>query len=147
MSGSESRELIQWREAQRWLAKADEDLAAARVLIGGSLADPAAFHVQQAVEKALKALLVAANQEIRRTHDLETLSSEVSKHWPSLASLASSLTSVSEWYLISRYPDMEEMTPTLDEIAGVLGQVELLIREIKAKAPSPVSKPGPTDKP
>jgi HEPN domain-containing protein len=82
MSGSEPYELIQWREARRWLAKAEEDLAAARLLLAGQLSDPAAFHAQQALEKALKALAVAAGRDFRHTHDLETLTAEVNKDWP-----------------------------------------------------------------
>lgn len=52
----------QWAEAGRWLAKADEDIAVAELALDHAppLVDPAAFHCQQAAEKILKALLVAA---------------------------------------------------------------------------------------
>jgi len=146
MSGSEPQELIQWREAQRWLLKADEDLAAARLLIAGGLIDPAAFHVQQALEKALKALLVAAGKDIRRTHDLETLAAAANNYWPSLVASLSSFAGVSEWYLISRYPDMDEIAPTRDEVEEVLGQFEALLQQIKARAPAfPAARQKPTD--
>jgi HEPN domain-containing protein len=63
-------------EAETWLAYAGEDLAAAKLLVAsddlpGRLA---CFHAQQAVEKALKAALVARRVEFPYTHDLEVLS-------------------------------------------------------------------------
>jgi HEPN domain-containing protein len=43
---------------REWLAKADEDLAAAQALLAHpELTNIVAFHAQQAVEKALKAAL------------------------------------------------------------------------------------------
>ena len=68
MSGSEPPPLVQWREALRWLAYAAEDqrvahfIAAEEGLLGGT-----AFHVQQATEKVLKALLVAQQYTHRST--------------------------------------------------------------------------------
>jgi HEPN domain-containing protein len=69
MSGDEAQDLIQWREALRWLAKAAEDVAAVRILAREGVTALAALHVQQAVEKILRALLVAAREDVRRTHD------------------------------------------------------------------------------
>ncbi len=135
MSGIEPPEPVQWKEAQRWLAKAAQELAAARSLLEGRLADPAAGHGQQGLEQAGKPLTVAADQDIRRTHDLETLAAEASRFWPSLVSSPYSLASVSEWYLVSRYPDFGEITLGLGEIAEALGQIELLIEQIKSPVP------------
>ena len=57
MSADDPQAIIQWREALLWLAKADADIVDARTLLAGAQLDLAAFHVQQALEKALKALL------------------------------------------------------------------------------------------
>ena len=86
MSGPEPQYLVQWEEALRWLAKAAEDLAAGRLLADEGMRDPAAFHVQQALEKVLKALLVAAAEDLRKTHDLESLAQIANQHWPALIS-------------------------------------------------------------
>ena len=57
-----------------WLAKADSDLAAARLLLQAhGLADIVCFHAQQAVEKLLKAILASSEKPIPRTHNLEEL--------------------------------------------------------------------------
>jgi|SRR5579884_865129 len=142
MSGNEPPELIQWREASRWPAKAEEDLAAARLLIAGSLFDPAAFHVQQALEKALKALLIAAGRDMRRTHDLETLLADVHQAWPSRISVPPTLAHVSEWYLRSRYPDLDELPPNPHEIDDALLQIGALTEAVKALAPPTLRQSG-----
>jgi hypothetical protein len=62
-------------EARRWLAYAQQDLAAANVLL--SHVDVprriACFHAQQGVEKALKASLVGSDIEFLKTHDVVVL--------------------------------------------------------------------------
>ena len=63
--------------ALRWMEKANSDLAVARlVLQRGPEMEPwlAAYHAQQAVEKSLKALLIARSIEPSRKHDLVELS-------------------------------------------------------------------------
>ena len=57
-----------------WLAKAESDLSAANWMLGGEGPfDTACFHAQQAIEKALKALLAFNAQPIPRSHDLDEL--------------------------------------------------------------------------
>ena len=62
-------------EARDWLARADEDLAAAARLIQTPppLLGTASYHAQQAAEKALKAFLAAHDTAFRPTHNLEEL--------------------------------------------------------------------------
>ena len=58
-----------------WFDKAERDLASASRLLDGTppYLDTAAYHCQQAGEKALKAFLAAHGQPIRRVHDLVLL--------------------------------------------------------------------------
>lgn len=76
MSTPEHREV-----SQLLLRKAQEDLGAANVLVATeNQADHIiGFHLQQAVEKALKAALVEHAVEIPRTHDLGYLIEVLSK--------------------------------------------------------------------
>ena len=62
-------------EIQEWLAKADEDKLVAEVLLksGEELTLPCMFHLQQMLEKLLKALIIARGNSIERTHDLDRL--------------------------------------------------------------------------
>ena len=61
--------------AELFLRKAASDLAAARALAGDAAQDDdvVGFHAQQAVEKALKAVVVVLSLEIPRSHDLGLL--------------------------------------------------------------------------
>lgn len=58
------------RLTRQWLAKAERDLLAAERALNGSppLRDVAAFHWQQAAEKALKAFLTWHHRPFRKTH-------------------------------------------------------------------------------
>ena len=67
----------------------------------------AAFHLQQAVVKVLKALLVDARQEVRKTHDIDTLVAMARPHWPHLIPIQFPLSFVSYWYITSRYPSAD----------------------------------------
>ena len=62
-------------EIQEWLAKADEDKLVAEVLLksGEELTLPCMFHLQQMLEKLLKALIISSGEPIERTHDLDRL--------------------------------------------------------------------------
>jgi HEPN domain-containing protein len=61
--------------AKVWLAKAQSDLATARLLIKGSerYLDTGSYDCQQAAEKAIKAWLTAAEVTFIKTHSLEIL--------------------------------------------------------------------------
>jgi HEPN domain-containing protein len=65
----------QLEEAQRLLRLAERDRETFEILANSDKRSHAAagFHAQQAVEKALKALLCLRDLDFPRTHDLETL--------------------------------------------------------------------------
>ena len=135
MSEGEAQSVLQWREALLWLAKADADIAAARTLLLAGQPDPAAFHVQQAVEKALKALLVAAAQDVRRTHDIDQLATLVRSHWPVVVPAPFTLAAVTQWYVAMRYPGPDEVPLTAEEVSEALDAVVLLVAAAMALAP------------
>ncbi len=56
-----------------WLKIARRDLEAARVLGANALYGTAAFHCQQAAEKAIKGFLVYHDQEFGMTHNIGEL--------------------------------------------------------------------------
>ncbi len=77
--------------ARAWLAKARHDLENARLLIlqEKRLLDIAAYHCQQAAEKALKAYLTAKDCVFPKTHILETLLASCIPFHSSFATLQS----------------------------------------------------------
>ena len=78
-------------EARRWLAIVEEDLDVAIAAAGLSRLDSCAYHVQQAAEKLIKALLVLAAEPFRRTHDLDDLAARLLPLYPQFASQADSV--------------------------------------------------------
>ena len=56
-----------------WVRKAEEDAAVAEWASGAGHYDAACFHAQQAVEKYLKALLVAQGRDFPKSHALRPL--------------------------------------------------------------------------
>jgi HEPN domain-containing protein len=64
-----------FEEARRWWAVAAEDLRVVRACLAMEPPSPgnAAYHCQQAAEKTMKGLLVAAGVGFRKIHDLDEL--------------------------------------------------------------------------
>jgi HEPN domain-containing protein len=97
------------RIARRWMAKAEEDLAAAERLLSldDSLAAVVCFHGQQAVEKLLKALLVFAGVPFARTHDVIQLVQMLPGHL-ALTIPLSDLAPLNRYAVEARYPIGDE---------------------------------------
>lgn len=93
-------------QTREWLAKASSDLRAAEATARTSppLFEHAVFHCQQAVEKALKALLVFHDQPFRKTHSLEELGRLCVAIDASLGDLVDRVTYMSAYAWMYRYP-------------------------------------------
>jgi HEPN domain-containing protein len=65
-------EQVQRDLVRQWIQKADQDLAAAEILLkdGDRFRPVIAFHSQQSVEKYLKAVLVRHQVYFPKTHDI-----------------------------------------------------------------------------
>lgn len=136
MSEADPQDIIQWQDALRWLDRAADDIRAVHSLLRDGIAMQAAFHLQQAIEKTLKALLVAARQDVRKTHDLDTLAESNRAHWPALVPSPFALRHVSRWYIISRYPGDDAVGPTAAEVQAALPEVEALFSAVIDRAPA-----------
>jgi HEPN domain-containing protein len=94
-----------------WLRYARSDLAVAQLSAPPTvLFETLCFHLQQAAEKALKAVLIQLGVSIARTHNLKTLMELVPTtcQMPPAVALAASLT---DYAVTSRYPgDHEAIT-------------------------------------
>jgi len=117
--------------AEEWLSKADEDL---RVAERELAAEPPAFaavcfHAQQAVEKAMKALLVNFGVDFPRTHDLKFLLDLLKSKTPAFNDLEEGLTNLSVSAVEVRYPGgkpdrrlAETAVTTMREFFGIFSE-------------------------
>jgi HEPN domain-containing protein len=119
-------------EVGAWLAKADEDRAAARCLARADdpLLLPAVFHVQQSAEKFLKALLIGKGIDFGRKHDLAYLREMAQES--SLDAFADFLEQLTPYAVEVRYPG-DFTPPSADHAAELLRKLEELRALIFAK--------------
>ena len=116
-------------DTRGWLSKAAGDLRGAEVDLAAvpPLRGDAAFHCQQAAEKALKALLAWHDVPFRKTHDLAEIGQQCAVLDASLEPLCRRAGRLTPFAWIFRYPgDAEE--PPVGEIAEALS----LAREVYA---------------
>ncbi len=90
---------------RQWLTKADEDLLVVQTLTQAGIIAPSAvcFHCQQAVEKLLKAYLIANDVHVRRTHNIEYLLAQCTQFDPTFAEINPQ--NLSDFSVEIRYPD------------------------------------------
>ncbi len=92
------------RYPKDWLALGEKDL----VRVNRSLRDKdpelAAFCLQQAVEKFLKAFLLSKGWKLRRIHDLEALLDDAMAYDSSLDQFRNVCQKITNYYVVERYP-------------------------------------------
>ena len=145
MSAPKPPDPRQWSEAERWLARVDDDLRAAEALL--ALAAPAtgtaAFHCQQAAEKMAKAVLIAARQPPPRLHDIEELGRRIRPHHLAIGEAFEALGGLTRWYVSARYPGTGvDVGTTVDHVHDVLARVRVLRRQIDGLKPAAASENG-----
>ncbi len=95
-----------------WLAKAEDDLAAARLILGGPLRswDTSSFHSQQAAEKGLKAVLVRHQVNFRKSHDIAELLQLAEPLAPGVAAELAAAHALTTYAVDTRYPGLAPVT-------------------------------------
>ena len=123
---------IALEDAYAWLLRAELDLRAARGDLGlvPPLLGDAAFHCQQAAEKALKAVLALHDRPFRKTHDLGELQRAVRETEPSLALVASAAVPLSDYAWEFRYPG-DVLDPPAEEVSEALGIASDLVGAVR----------------
>jgi len=108
-------------EVEAWLAKAAEDLRAAALDVQASppLLSDAAFHCQQAAEKAMKGLFVHDGCAFGKSHDLRALGDRLVALHPELDTLVDDVAPLTEYAWRFRYPG-EAFSPPADEVRDAI---------------------------
>ncbi len=123
--------------ARQWVAKATNDLLGAdnNLKADNVPRDVVCFHCQQAVEKLLKAYLVAAGRSLPRTHDLLLLLEEVLRISPSAEVLRDQLALLMPYVVEIRYPD-EWFEPSAEDAAEARNAAEAVRDWMRKTLPS-----------
>jgi HEPN domain-containing protein len=118
-------------EAAAWLDRAEEDLRAVAVDLDADppLLGDAAFHCQQAVEKALKAFLTRHDHPFRATHDIGELAQACLEHEPSLEVLLRESAPLTEYAWRFRYPG-EVIEPERREVDDAHRLARQVVHEV-----------------
>ncbi len=91
-------------EAGTWLTYAHENLASARVLLDSELYNPCLQNSQQAVEKMLKAVLIARHEKPRKTHSIAELMAALGESGNRVTLTEDEIDLLDSIYLPSKYP-------------------------------------------
>ena len=122
--------------AGRWLVLAREDLAMAEYAVSSGIFRQAFFHAQQAVEKALKGLLVARTGTHPRSHSLERLWFSDPVVHEELRAWRERLTGLDAFYLPTRYADavpLEAGEPTPEEARASPEDAKAIVAQLAAR--------------
>jgi len=127
---------VRLSNTREWLLRGLEDLANAQHDLG---ADPpfvksALFHCQQAVEKAMKALLVWHDTPFRRTHNLEELGALCAAAEPTLAASVAQATPLTEYASRFRYPGAP-YEPGAEEAREAIALANTFVEAVRAVLP------------
>ena len=109
------------RQWQLFTLKADSDFEVARVLIKAEeiSVEQTLFHLQQTVEKLLKALLSFAEIEPPRTHDIEMLVELCEQKRIELPKYAEEFSELTPYAVEFRYEIANEAYPNVEHFLGL----------------------------
>ncbi|MCP4640305.1 MAG: HEPN domain-containing protein [bacterium] len=120
--------------ARGWLRKAASDLDTARLVAkAGESFDTACFHVQQAIEKALKAILVFADAPVPRIHDLDRIHQLCLAVSPELALPECDLGALTQYAAAMRYD--VDFWPERESALEAIELAEEILKAILAVLP------------
>jgi HEPN domain-containing protein len=116
-----------------WLEIAADDFErVSRRLAEGDVAD-AAVHLQQALEKYLKAFLLSKGWKLERIHDLRVLLEKAAGYEPDLKQFRRLCAEVTAYYFQERYPifgarpDEEEVRANLEQARELVASIGRLM--------------------
>jgi HEPN domain-containing protein len=109
--------------AEEWLDQAQDDLEVGQLLAREERFEHAAFLLQQAVEKALKAGLVDRGEDLVRTHDCFVLAETLEAP----QGILDAADTVTPYYVRSRYPDATDLELTAEDVDPLVAAAEEVI--------------------
>jgi len=91
-------------ETRQWIDYADQDEQSARLLLQSHLYNPCLYHVQQSIEKCLKAVIVAQGLAFQRIHSIQGLVNILTHHHIVVDIEDDEIDLIDSIYMPARYP-------------------------------------------
>ena len=91
-------------ETKSWLAYSEENLEAAKVLLGSKSSNPCLHSIQQSIEKALKSLFIEKEFPFKKTHNILELKTILGRNGISLGLTEDECDFLDSIYLPTKYP-------------------------------------------
>lgn len=120
---------------EKWLDKAARDLQVARLAAAADVpvTDMACYHVQQCVEKLLKAWLIACGHGIRRTHNISILVEQCIEIDDSFSVLVDNeIGRLTDYAIEGRYPG-DWAIPSIEETEQAISMAEHVDKFVRKK--------------
>lgn len=130
-------------DTKTWLTKAATDLAAGAhdLTVDPPFTGDAAFHAQQAGEKALKGFLAWHDVPFGKTHDLSALGRQCAEIEPTLAAIGQRAATLTVYVWKYRYPG-EPDEPPREEAESALALAREVYAAILERLPADVHPPA-----
>ena len=128
-------------EIRQWLVKAEHDLRSARRLITDTpaLLDTAAYHCQQAAEKALKAFLTLNDVPFPKTHLLLPLIEQCAEADLGFADFQEAAEFLTPFATAFRYPG-DVLEPEQADVSEGIGLAEKILSCVLSRIPEEVKQ-------
>jgi HEPN domain-containing protein/predicted nucleotidyltransferase len=127
---------------QDWLRFAEQDWQRVEKRLSEDDHQDAAVHLQQALEKYLKAFLLANGWKLEKTHEVSKLLEKAIKYKPALNTFAGLCEQVENYYFAERYPLSLDAGTSADEIAKNFQEAHQLREIILATFSKPSEAPA-----
>lgn len=130
-----------------WLERAAEDMTSARLLrLDEGCYNNAAFHCQQAIEKALKAYILLKSNHLVDGHNLSWLCKRAVQYDKKFSEWLSESASLNKCYIETRYPADLPLDIEYDDVTKYYQMAremyEFICREVDAALASKQTHPG-----
>ena len=127
-------------EPREWLNRARSNLALAKARPSETYLEDLCFEAQQAAEKALKAMLIAAGVAFPYVHDLAHLLTVLEKAGTQIPDAIRGVESLTRYAVITRYPGLAEPV-TEAHYDEALASAEAVVRWAEQQI-APSQSPG-----
>ncbi|UTC78963.1 HEPN domain-containing protein [Treponema sp. OMZ 799] len=121
-------------DVKEWIRYADMDVLAANHLNGIQYPKPLeiiCYHCRQAAEKMLKALIIAYDGELQKTHDLGLLTDELSEFVTFSENILNSVDALTPYGVKIRYP--QELNIEESHVAKAISDMKTVYDFVKNK--------------